>query len=200
MEAVRLDLIRIDPDLQMREAGIDPGVVAEYAEAMEGGATFPPVVLFYDGADYWPADGFHRIAAGKKIGREEIDADVRQGGKREAMLTAVGVNAYHGLRRTNADKRRSVLAMLRDPEWSRLSDREIGKRCAVDHKTVGSIRREITGGEEVFQRAVRAVPVAASGEVPQAEGTMVERLLAKATDAALISECRRRGLEVSHAD
>lgn len=200
---IGLNLIQADPDLQMREAGIDVGVVAEYAEAMEGGEEFPPVIVYFDGEVYWPADGFHRIDAAKKIGRDTISADVRQGSKRDAVLLAVGVNANHGLRRTSADKRRSVLAMLRDPEWSRLSDREIGKRCAVDHKTVGNIRREITGGEIPHRTA--APPI--TGKITTADegaeiphGSMVDRLLAKASDEAIIGECRRRGLEVSHAD
>lgn len=204
-EQVSLHQITIDSELQMREAGIDVGVVAEYAEAMEGGAEFPPVILFFDGTVYWPADGFHRIAATKKIGRDCIHADVREGRKRDAIMHAVGVNANHGLRRTNADKRRSVLALLRDPEWSRLSDREIAKRCAVDNKTVGNIRREVTGDVENPHRSVTASTVGRSGrtedgvEIPR--GSMVERLLAKASDEALISECRRRGLEVAnHAD
>ena len=201
----QLSSIRNDPDLQMRDAGIDVGVVAEYAEAMEGGAEFPPIIAYFDGEAYWPGDGFHRIAAAKKIGRETISAEIRSGGKREAMLLAVGVNSNHGLRRTAADKRRSVLAMLRDPEWSKWSDREIGKRCAVDGKTVAKARGEITG-EILTERTyttkhgtVATMKVPDSGENPQ--GSMVERLLSKATDEALIGECRRRGLEVSdHAD
>ena len=32
---------------------------------------------------------------------------------------------------------------LEDEEWRELSDREIAKMCAVDHKTVGNIRAEI---------------------------------------------------------
>ena len=88
------------------------GVVADYAEAMLDGATFPAIVVYHDGAAYWPADGFHRIEASKKAGKMSILAEVRQGNKPDAMLAAVGVNAIHGLRRTQADKRRSVLAML----------------------------------------------------------------------------------------
>lgn len=198
---IEISTLTIDQDLQMRAAGVDVGVVAEYAEAMEAGAEFPAIIVFTDTISYWPADGFHRIEASKKAGRETILADVRQGTRRDAILHAVGVNASHGLRRTNADKRRSVLVMLCDPDWSKLPDREIGKRCAVDHKTVGNIRRELTGGGEIPQRQAKTVSLpksADSGEIPQ--GSMVERLLAKASDDALIAECHRRGLEViSHA-
>jgi hypothetical protein len=41
-------------------------VVQNYADALEEGANFPPVTLFYDGSAYWLADGFHCTAAGKE--------------------------------------------------------------------------------------------------------------------------------------
>ncbi len=205
-ESVEISLIRREADLQMRTAGLDVGVVTDYAVAMADGAEFPPVVLFFDGEAYWPGDGFHRIEAAKRNDRTTISADVRQGSKRDAILFAVGANASHGLRRTQADKRRSVLAMLRDPEWSRQSDREIGKRCAVDHKTVASARREITGSGEIPTKSPSGSTRPASGEIPiggqdaAGGGSMVERLLSKASDQALITECLRRGMEVSHAN
>ncbi len=204
--SIDISLLQIDPDLQMREVGIDVGVVTEYAEAMSDGAEFPPIIVFYDGSNYWPGDGFHRIEANKKLGRETIDAEVRDGGKRDAILLAVGANANHGMRRTAADRKRSVVAMLRDPEWSKWSDREIGKRCAVDHKTVGKFRKELTGEipqMRTFERNGKAVAMKIVQREPSVEsgGSLVERMLAKATDAALIAECRRRGMEVNgHAD
>lgn len=201
MELVALDLIKHDADLQMREAGIDPGSVAEYAEAMEGGAEFPPVILYFDGSAYWPADGFHRLAAAKKVNRDAIAADVRDGSKRDAILHAVGVNANHGLRRTQADKRRAVITLLKDPEWSRLSDRALAEKANVSHPLVARIKAEMTG--RVSASAAASMP---SGKITTADtdgkistdtgGSMVERLLAKASDEALLSECRRRGLEV----
>ena len=36
------------------------------------------------------------------------------GGLRDAILFSVGANAAHGLRRTNADKRRTVLLLWED--------------------------------------------------------------------------------------
>lgn len=199
---IKLSLIQCDdPDLQMREGGIDVGVVAEYTEAMSDGAVFPPVLLFFDDDAYWPADGFHRIAAAKKISRDSITAEIRKGSKRDAVLHAVGVNASHGLRRTSADKRRSLVAMLRDPEWTKWSDREIGKRCAVDGKTVARVRAELTADfrtERSFTNkhgSISTVKVAVPS-ADGAQGSMVARMLAKAGTDALIAECHRRGLKV----
>ena len=54
--------IRQDGGTQPR-AEIWQDVVDDYAEQMTAGATFPPIVVFYDGTHYWLADGFHRLAA-----------------------------------------------------------------------------------------------------------------------------------------
>jgi uncharacterized ParB-like nuclease family protein len=195
-QEVDIDTITVDAAAQMRVAGTDPATVADYAEAMESGAKFPPIVVFHDGDGYHLADGFQRVEAARKIGREAILADVRQGGRRDAILFAVGANANHGLRRTQDDKRRAVETLLRDPAWSRMSDRKVGEAAKVDHKTVAKIKRELTDGEIPTPRPTRA----SSGEIPTAvpsgSHTMVERMLATASTEALVAECERRGLSV----
>jgi len=147
--------IRTDGGTQPR-VGIDMEVVREYAEAMNQGATFPPVTVYYDGSKYWLADGFHRVKAaflaaeGKPALDKrsiKIEAEVLQGTRRDAILHSVGANAQHGLRRTNADKRRSVLTLLRDDDWQQWSDREIARRCGVHWDTVGKIRKEMSPSE-----------------------------------------------------
>lgn len=142
---IKLSDIRIDGGTQPRSE-IDYDIVAEYSTAMTDGASFPPVVVFNDGANYWLADGFHRYHASKKIDYLEIDAEVKSGTKRDAILYSVSANDKHGLRRSNADKRKAVLTLLEDEEWREWSDREIARQCAVDHKTVSRYRNE-TGGE-----------------------------------------------------
>jgi len=140
---LRLDQIRIDGGTQPRVA-IDEDVVADYADLYRSGMDLPPVTVFHDGATHWLADGFHRYWANKRINCKHIFADVRQGTQRDAVLYSVGANASHGLRRTNADKRKAVLTMLEDKEWSQWSDREIAKRCGVSDKTVGAARKNHT--------------------------------------------------------
>ncbi len=202
---IPLDQIQAGGTTQMRVAGIDPSVVADYANAMEAGSVFPPIIVYHAGADYWPGDGFHRLAAAKRINRETITADIREGGQRDALLLAAGANAVHGLRRTQADKRQAVETLLRDPEWSRWSDREIGKACAVDHKTVGAVRRELTG-EIPSDRTVtyrdrhgNESRMRVSGASSSSSGSVLEKVLTKVSTEVLIAECRRRGLEVNDA-
>jgi hypothetical protein len=118
-------------------------VIAEYAEAITLDAIFPPILVFYDSKNYWLADGFHRLHATKKAGRQEIAVEIHQGNCRDALLYSVGANANHGLRRTNADKRRAVNIMLQDEEWNHWSNREIAKRCGVSEFMVRQMRESI---------------------------------------------------------
>jgi hypothetical protein len=135
--------IKAEVDLQMR-IQISETIVNDYAERLlEEGTryTFPPITVFFDGEFYWLADGFHRLKANEAVGNVSIAADVREGGRREALLFSLSANAEHGLQRTRADKRRSVEAALNDPEWARLSDRDLAKLCKVTHPFVGQVRR-----------------------------------------------------------
>lgn len=142
--------IRRDGGTQTR-AALDFATVTDYAEAMTDGAAFPPITVYYDGTAYWLADGFHRVAAARQIGTVELDAEVIQGGRRDAILHSVGANTTHGLRRTNADKRRAVSCLLRDQEWAQWSDREIARRCGVDHKMVSRLRDELSLGKSASE-------------------------------------------------
>jgi hypothetical protein len=137
------DIVR-NGGTQMR-ATLDPDTITEYAAAMASGwGTFPPVVLFYDGALYHLGDGFHRTEAAARVGIADIPADVRSGTRRDAVLHAAGANASHGLRRTNADKRRSVMTLLEDVEWRSWSDNEISRRCNVSPTFVGTLRASLS--------------------------------------------------------
>jgi phage N-6-adenine-methyltransferase len=142
---IELSQLRIDGGTQMR-AGLNDATVQEYMEAMRnfgGYGPFPPIVVYYDGTDHWVGDGFHRAAAATRSQLSAIPADIRPGTRRDAILFAAGANASHGLRRSQADKRRGVETLLRDEEWRNWADREIARRCNVSADLVGQVRREL---------------------------------------------------------
>ena len=141
-KAVNIKNIAIDGDTQQREQ-INLDIVAEYAESMRCGAKFPAVTLFFDGAQYWLADGFHRYHATKEVPALDILADVREGTKRDARLFSAGANGTHGQRLSNSDKRKSVLVLLLDKEWSQWSNRDIAKHCHVSPAMVDKLRKEL---------------------------------------------------------
>jgi hypothetical protein len=200
IQTLNIDLIQ-DGGAQMR-VEMSEHTIADYAEELISGTVFPPVIVYYDGEVYWLADGFHRVEAARKIERETIEVEIREGSDRDAILHGIGANARHGLRRTQADKRHAVEALIRDPGWSKWSDRHIGKVANVDHKTVGKIRREVLGGEFPSDRTVlfkdrqgndaemRVKPVITTAK----STSLVQDLLKTISNDDLISECRRRGL------
>jgi hypothetical protein len=192
-ETIPLSRIK-DGGAQIR-AEMNLDTVNEYAEAMLNGAVFPPIILFYDGTDYWPGDGFHRIRAARKIERDSIGAEVRKGTVRDAILYGIGANATHGLRRTQADKRRAVERLLKDPECAQWSDRKIAETAKVDHKTVGKIRRELSGEIPTGKSIAGEIPKV-HGK-PNGSGSILEAMLRSVSDEALIAECRRRGWEAT---
>jgi hypothetical protein len=139
---IPLAQMRLDGGTQPR-ASIDAEAVKDYADAMREGAPLPAVTLFYDGTDYWLADGFHRIHAARQVGFKTFAADVQMGAQRDAILYAVGANSQHGKRRSNEDKRRAVELLLRDAEWVQWSDNKIAQQCAVSQPYVGHIREKL---------------------------------------------------------
>jgi len=151
---LKLDRIRIDGGTQPRTC-IDENVVAEYAECYRTGVSLPPVTVFFDGAAYWLADGFHRYWASKRIERDCVPADVHKGTQRDAILFSVGANADHGLRRGPSDKQRAILTLLEDDEWSTWSAREIARRCHVSDTYVRRIKSAHTANSSQYEPGER---------------------------------------------
>ena len=139
------DSIRKDGGTQMRSQ-ISADTLNEYIALIRDNENQWPFrdkpVVYYDGSEYWLADGFHRHQAWIACTAADhlIPVEVRSGTRRDAVLYAAGANADHGLRRSSEDKRRAVLALLNDAEWSQWSNREIARRCKVDEKTVRTLR------------------------------------------------------------
>jgi hypothetical protein len=139
--SIPIDLITIDHETQSR-ADTNRDTVAEYAEAWRSENEFPPVDLFSDGTGYHVGDGVHRILSAKEAGRSSVPACVHQGGKHEASIFACGANKSHGLKRTNADKRKCVERMLRlEAEWA---DNRIAAHVGVSQEHVRQVRAQLT--------------------------------------------------------
>lgn len=97
----------------MRDA-ISESTAQSYAEHLQDGAEFPPVIVFHDGADYWLADGFHRCKAYEIAGIADVPADVRSGSRIEAVRYALKANATNGRPRTGDDMRRAYDVAVRN--------------------------------------------------------------------------------------
>jgi hypothetical protein len=139
MKKLNLLTIKIDGGTQAR-VSLNQDVVKEYAESMREGDVFPPVTVFFDGSDYWLADGFHRYFATNFNGYTSIEADVKNGTLEDAILFAFAANGKRGLSMTAEDIRNIIYAMLRHPEWSKWTNTAIAKHIGVSSMTVGRVK------------------------------------------------------------
>ena len=142
MKKLNLLAIRIDGETQARVA-LDQAVVTEYAEHMKDGDKFPPIVVFHDGSEYWLADGFHRYFANKANGMVSIEAEVREGTQRDAILYSFGANGKRGLNINFEDKRNIIKRMLADKEWGQWTNAQIAKHVGVSKMTVGRVKQQL---------------------------------------------------------
>ncbi len=124
--------------------------VESYADEMTQGAVFPPIIVYFDGATHWLADGFHRFLAAKRIERPTILADVFEGGRTDALRHALGANATNGVYRNNADKRNAVEIALE--EWPDRANPVIAEICRVSADLVRRCRMEMAKSGRLEQR------------------------------------------------
>ena len=141
---MKLDIkkIRIDGGTQSRVA-ISEDTVKDYTEALLDGVEMFPVIVFFDGKQHWLADGFHRYHAHNRAKLKEMDCEIKNGTKRDAKIFSWSANAKHGLRRSNADKRKIVIEALEDVELANKDVRAIAKLCAVSHTQVLRIKKSL---------------------------------------------------------
>ena len=138
-KVMNIGALVLDAKLQSR-IEIDETTVSEYAESIKSGDEFPPVLVYFDGINYYLTDGYHRYHAHKRAEKVSILCDVVNGTFRDAILHATGVNSKHGMRRTHADKRKAVMTLLDDFEWSMWSNAEVARQCGVSPTFVANLR------------------------------------------------------------
>lgn len=144
---------RTDGGTQSR-VRIDEPTVNRYKDDLANGDKFDPIQVYFDGTDYWVWDGFHRVRAHAALGLAEINAIVKQGTRRDAVLASTGANPKHGLQRTVEDKRRAVMVLLEDEEWSQWSDRKIAETTRTAHPFVAGLRK-LVGGNVTTPAAIK---------------------------------------------
>ncbi|MGY6530924.1 MAG: hypothetical protein ACXITR_13450 [Cyanobacterium sp.] len=137
-----LDQILVDKRLQARTRMSKP-TVHDYTCKLKKGVKFPPIIVFMVDSHYYLVDGFHRVESAKRVNLDAISAIVHYGTFRDALLFSLSVNTDHGLSRSNADKRKVVMTLLNDSEWSKLSLRELSAIAQVSHSFIAKVKQEI---------------------------------------------------------
>jgi hypothetical protein len=154
--SVLLASIVIDNRFQTR-AAMDQTAIEEYIDAIRvaGCWPFPPIKI----VSQYLVDGFHRIEAAQRVAAdpktsvelrkslqsipcERVSVDLTVDNiPMLALQHALAANHTHGLRRSNADKRRAVELALKS--WIDKSDREIATLTGTSHPFVGRVRGEM---------------------------------------------------------
>jgi uncharacterized ParB-like nuclease family protein len=145
---IALEHINIYGGTQTRVQTTDEAIES-YAEAMVAGTVFPPIDVYFDGATYWLADGFHRFLATKQNKQSTILASVQPGGRSEALRHALGANATNGVYRTNADKRNAAEIALE--EWPDQANPVLAEICRVSVDLVRRCRTEMAKSGKLAQ-------------------------------------------------
>lgn len=56
-------------------------------DALKAGEVLPPVIVYFDGADYRLYDGFHRVEAWRRTGRTDVEVELRHGTRADMDAT-----------------------------------------------------------------------------------------------------------------
>ena len=147
IKTLNLAVLRLDGETQARLA-LSQEKVQEYAALMEDGEEFRPVEAFFDGSDYWLADGFHRYFATKANKKTSIAVTIHNGTLEEAQLFAFSANKGHGLHMAAADIRHCIVRMLEHPVWGSWTNAAIAKHVGTSKMTVGRVKAAMSEPEE----------------------------------------------------
>ena len=190
IKTIELKKIRLDGGTQPR-AKISEEMVARLTEVLlNGGKMKEDPTVFFDGKEYWLADGFHRYHANKRAGYTEMKCNLILGTKREAWIYSRGANSDHGMPRTSEEIRGSVISCLDDIELCDLSDRKIADICKCSPMTVGRVKKSLdlerpakvmTKNGKMMDTAIIGTKVKAAPE-PEPEYTHDDRLSELATE------------------
>jgi len=132
---------------------IDLDLVEDYAETMlSGWGSFPPVEAFKLDGRLHVVDGFHRVKAAIRAKVAKIPVNIRQGTADDALLFCVRANSTHGLRRTNEDKRRAVMMLLKHPIYGQHGKGKIAELAGVSKPMVIDIVRQLQGEPTSVER------------------------------------------------
>lgn len=143
LRKVPVSELELHPRCQGRET-LTRDAIDEYAEAYEAGVTLPPPSVFECDGRLLVVDGFHRTAAAVKASVTWLRVEVvGEGDIDDAAWAAAAANRTHGVRRTNADKRRAVRMALECGIGLESSNRVVAEHCGVHHATVARVRQEV---------------------------------------------------------
>lgn len=169
---VKLDDLVLSRDLQPR-VGLDDATVADYAALYrDRGPTAMDPIRAYAREDGRPilTRGFTRVAGARLAGLDALPCDLYAEADDEAMLRDSLSGNRHGLRLTNADKRRALKLYherIARRRWD--STREVAVLLGCSHELVSSFRKELTAPKPAADVPPATKPAPEVGKGAQSE-------------------------------
>lgn len=143
IKELEINKIIADRSLNVRQA-LDDELVAIYQEVYD---SLPPVSVFDTESGLILADGFHRLAAARRLKRKTVKAEVRKGSYRDAVEYAALANLKQGKNLNRTERRTVIEVMLKlHPERA---DNWIAEDVGASDHTVRAIREELETASQI---------------------------------------------------
>lgn len=179
VDAVDVDVASLDPaPAQAVRAGQDSAVVQEYLGLIieRKSWPFPPLeVVETDDGKRLVWDGGHRLAAAQLAAYSVVPVILTRGTAEDALAKARQANVAHGLKRTNADKKKVAEGLVRE-ELERVaagakprSTHELGRLVGLSHAYIGQVRDRLVAESQAVTAAVQEVRPVKAPPPPKAE-------------------------------
>ncbi len=137
---------------------MDETTILEYIDIFD---RLPAITVFDTPEGYLLADGFHRLSAAERLGRNEIEAEVKTGTRDDALEFAAYANATAPLKLTTEERRVGVRRLHRlHPDWS---PQRLGELMACSERVVNTtlqaieVRREAPTAHRLPERAAQEI-------------------------------------------
>jgi ParB-like chromosome segregation protein Spo0J len=151
--------ITLADDINIRSE-LRQDAVERYTEILD---EMPPVQIWKPNGKMLLVDGWHRIAAARRLGRTEIAAEVHEGDRTEAMVAAIVANTKHGVPLSMAERNEGI-TRLNQAGWS---ERRIARELSLSKRRVHDIL--LSGPLADHPSAVEAVRAPKEYRLPVAE-------------------------------
>jgi ParB-like chromosome segregation protein Spo0J len=119
---VAISEITLADDINIRQ-GLREDAVERYAEILD---ELPPITLWRPNGKLLLVDGWHRIAAARRLGRTDIEAEVHEGDRTEAMVAAILANTKHGVPLSMAERNEGIVRLAQAGWRQNRIARELG--------------------------------------------------------------------------
>lgn len=108
--------LTIDPTIDVRQK-LDEETIQRYADSF---GDLPPVVAFKTDGEILLADGFHRVVAAQRLGISEVEGEVKEGSREDALEYAAYANTRHGKPLTAEERKVAIRRLYQlHPDWGR---------------------------------------------------------------------------------